>query len=459
MIPTALKEIVAALGAEPVRVDSDIYARGAAVDSRTVREGDLFFALKGRTDGADFAPEAHLRGVVATVADRPLSVPTLVVEDPLRAMQDLARWSLSPERGAEKTVVGITGSVGKTTAKDALASILRASGRKVCATEGNFNNEIGLPLTVLYARENTDTLVLEMGATHTGDIEFLCKIAPPSVGMLTAVQPVHLDSFGSFEAIAAGKGELALALPENGCLVAPQSVPDSATGYGRHLGRRIIFGDEADVETNLWASNLEEHEAGLRFIVHFNDESEEVQTPVHGTHLIEPLLAAFGAALCMGISLRACAQGISRIKRTGLRGELYKLRDDILVYDDSYNASPAAMSAVLRYGTDQAQQQNRPLVAVLGGMFELGPQARAYHHEIGELANDLGVGLLIGVGDEARWYAESFDGSTLLYEDTASAAAGLKKVLEGGEYVVVKGSRGVRLDCLTGKLKEMLAIA
>ena len=459
MIPASLESIAAVLGARIAGADNGITVRGAAVDSRTVKQGDLFFALKGKIDGAEFVPEAHTCGAVATVADRPLSVPTLVVENPLEAIQDLARWSLSRDEVRDTKVVGITGSVGKTTAKDALAAILRASGRKVCATEGNFNNEIGLPLTVLAAGGQTDTLVLEMGATHVGDVEHLCKIAPPEVGVLTAIQPVHLDSFGSMEALAAGKGELAHTLPENGCMVAPKHVPDSATGYGRNFGRRIIFGGELDDGVNLWTSRIEEHEAGLRFVVHTHEESTEVRAPVFGTHLVEPLLAAFGAALCMGVSLRDCARGISRIKRTGLRGEIYKLRDDILVYDDSYNASPVAVSAVLRYGADQAQRQNRRFVAVLGGMFELGSAARAYHQEVGELANELGVDLLVGVGDEARWYAETFSGSVLLYEDSASASEGLQKALKGGEYVIVKGSRGVGLDRLTRNLKEMLAIA
>ena len=448
-----------------VGVDGGLPVRGAAVDSRTVRESDLFFALKGRTDGSEFAPEAYQRGAVAAVAERPLPVPSLVVKDPSEALQNLARWSLLRDEAASLKVIGITGSVGKTTTKDALAAILRAAGKKVCATEGNFNNEIGLPLTVLSAGGQTDTLVLEMGATHVGDVEHLCKIAPPEIGVLTAVQPVHLDSFGSLEAVAVGKGELARSLPEDGCLVAPKHVPDAATGYDREFGRRVVFGNETDGGhgghggVNLWASRIREHEAGLSFTVHAGGESAEVRAPVFGTHLVEPLLAAFGAALCAGLGLEDCARGISRVKRTGLRGELYKLRDDILVYDDSYNASPTATSAVLRYGADQARRQNRRFVAVLGGMFELGSAARAYHQEIGGLANDLGVDLLVAVGDEARWYAETFAGDALLYEDSASAAEGLKETLAGGEYIVVKGSRGVGLDLLTRKLKEMLAIA
>ena len=177
-----------------------------------------------------------------------------------------------------------------------------------------------------------------------------------------------------------------------------------------------------------------------------------------GTHLVEPLLAALGGGLVLGLDLEECARGLSRLRRTGLRGEVYRLRDGIVVYDDSYNASPAAVAAVLRYGADQAARQGRRLVAVLGGMFELGPNARAYHREAGELAGEVGVDLLICVGDEARWYAETFAGPTLCYEDATRAADGLRDHLRPDDYVVVKGSRGVGLDTLTRKLKEHLAL-
>jgi UDP-N-acetylmuramoyl-tripeptide--D-alanyl-D-alanine ligase len=420
-----------------------------------VRAGELFFALKGRVDGADFAPEAHLRGAVAAVATRALSVPTVVVEDPLVALQELARWSL--RREDPPTVVGVTGTVGKTTTKDALEAILRSAGRRVSATTGNFNNEIGLPLTVLAAGERTEVLVLEMGATHKGDLAHLCRIATPEVGVLTAVSPVHLDSFGSLEDLAAAKGELAVALPETGTLVSPVGAPEAATGPGRTLARRITFGPGA----NLWATDLEELESGLSFVLHVRESSEErsirVKTPVFGTHLVEPLLAATGGALALELSPVECARGLLRLRRTGLRGEVYRLRDDVLVYDDSYNASPVAVAAVLRYGAEGAKRQNRRFVAVLGSMFELGAAAREYHREAGRLAGAVGVDLLVCVGDEARWYAEGYPGEVLFYEDAEAAAKALENELKRGDYVAVKGSRGVRLDLLTRKLKERLA--
>ena len=259
MRPAALAEVARILGANLATGDGATLVRGAATDSRVVREGDLFFALRGRTDGADFAPEAYLRGAVAAVATRPLEVPTLVVGDPLEAMQRLARWTL--RRDDAPQVVGITGTVGKTTTKDALATVLRYAGRRVSATAGNYNNEIGLPLTVLGADPRTEILVLEMGATHPGDIRHLCAIAPPKVGILTAISPVHLDSFGSLDSLAAAKGELALALPESGTLVSPVAAPEAATGSGRPLRRRITFG--AAEGADLTASGVDEHEKGL----------------------------------------------------------------------------------------------------------------------------------------------------------------------------------------------------
>jgi UDP-N-acetylmuramoyl-tripeptide--D-alanyl-D-alanine ligase len=429
---------------------------GAAIDSRKVREGDLFFAMRGRTDGADFAPEAHLRGAVATVATRQLDGPTLVVDDPEKALQRLARWTLVRTDAPSPTVIGITGTVGKTTTKDALATILRHSGKRVTATEGNLNNEIGLPLTVLSADPRTAVLVLEMGATHPGDIEHLCGIAPPEIGVLTAISPVHLDSFGTLEDLAAAKGELAMALPEYGTLVSPSDAPAAATGAGRKLARRITFGREGDAD--LIASGIEGREDGLRFVATTGGESVEVRSPVFGTHLVEPLLASIGGALALGLDLETAASGLSRLRRTGMRGDVYRLREDIVVYDDSYNASPAAVAAVLRYGAEQASKQGRRLVVVLGGMFELGSCAREYHREAGKLAGEVGVDLLACVGDEARWYAEAFPGKTLLYGDAATAAEALRAQLQGGDYLVVKGSRGVGLDALTRKLRESLAL-
>ncbi|QIN78825.1 UDP-N-acetylmuramoyl-tripeptide--D-alanyl-D-alanine ligase [Rubrobacter marinus] len=431
---------------------------GAAVDSRAVREGHLFFAMRGQVDGADFAPEAMLRGATAVVCDRPLSVPTVVVNDVQAALGELARWSLARE-GAP-TVVGITGSVGKTTVKDALAAILRSTGRRIAATEGNYNNEIGLPLTVLAADEKAEVLVLEMGATHPGDIAHLSRIAPPEVGILTAVSPVHLDSFGSLEALAATKGELAMSLGEGpeSVLVCPIDAPAAATGPGREIGRRITFGRKP--EADLYASGVAEQDGGLSFTLHMRDQGREIEVkaPVFGTHLVEPLLAAIGGGLALGLEPEECARGLTRLRRTGLRGEVYKLREDIIVYDDSYNASPAAVAAVLRYGAEGARRQDRRLVAVLGGMFELGGAAREYHREAGRLAAEVGVDLLVCVGDEARWYAEAFPKESLFYESAEAAAAGLERVLKEGDYVVVKGSRGVGLDRLTRKLKERLAL-
>ncbi|HLM77318.1 MAG TPA: UDP-N-acetylmuramoyl-tripeptide--D-alanyl-D-alanine ligase [Rubrobacteraceae bacterium] len=459
MKPVSLLTVARALGGTLAGADATTLTAGASVDSRSVRRGELFFALRGRLDGADFAPEAYLKGAVAAVATKSLSVPTVVVEDPLLALQELARWNL--KRQGSPTVVGITGTVGKTTAKDALAAILRTAEKRVWATAGNFNNEIGLPLTVLSANEGTEFLVLEMGATHKGDIAHLCHIAPPEVGVLTAVSPVHLDSFGSLDSLAAAKGELALALPERkGILVSPVGVLESATGSGRTLARRISFG--LDPRATLWATGISELENGLSFTLHVKEGLEEgsveVKTPVFGTHLVQPLLAAAGGALALGLGLKACARGFQRLRRTGLRGEVYRLRDDIFVYDDSYNASPAAVAAVLRYGAEGAKTQGRRFVAVLGGMFELGAGAREYHREAGRLAGEVGVDLLVCVGDEARWYAEGYPGEAVFYQDAEEAAKALEGELRGGDYIVVKGSRGVGLDRLTQRLKERLAL-
>ncbi|MDP8901360.1 MAG: UDP-N-acetylmuramoyl-tripeptide--D-alanyl-D-alanine ligase [Actinomycetota bacterium] len=458
MRPAPLRDVARVIGATLHNARDEVHARGATTDSRLAREDDLFFALQGRSDGADYAEEALRKGAAAVVASRPLAGPTLVVEDPLAALQALARWSLRRPGTAAPTVVGITGSIGKTTTKDALAAVLRSGGARVSATVGNLNNEIGLPLTVLAAPANTEVLVLEMGADHVGNIAELCRIAPPRHGILTAIAPAHLESFGSFEVLAATKGELAASLLPDGSLVSPAGVPASAVAPGRELARRIVFSTTETGMADIWASDFDEDKDGLRFLVHMGERRVAVRAPVFGTHLVEPLLAATGGALALGMDLEDAARGLARLKRTGMRGDIYRLRDDVLVYDDSYNAaSPPSMAAVLRYAAQTAGKQGRRLVVVLGGMFELGPGARAYHREIGEIAGGLGVGLLACVGDEARWYAETFTGETLHYPD-AKSAIGIREHLRPGDYLIVKGSRGVGLDTLTRQLRESLAL-
>jgi UDP-N-acetylmuramoyl-tripeptide--D-alanyl-D-alanine ligase len=293
---------------------------------------------------------------------------------------------------------------------------------------------------VLAADPRTEVLVLEMGATHSGDIEHLCGIAPPSVGVLTAISPVHLDSFGTLKALAAAKGELGPGASRGRDPRLTRGRAQGGDRTGRELKRRITFG--RDDGANLRASGVEGTKEGLRFVGHFGDASAEVRLPVFGTHLVEPLLAAIGGSLACGLDLETCARGLSRLRRTGLRGEVYRLGEDIVVYDDSYNASPAAVAAVLKYGAEQAARQERRLIAALGGMFELGAGARAYHREAGELAGEVGVDLLVCVGDEARWYAEAFPGKTLFYPDADTAADALRAELKGGDYLIVKALGG-----------------
>jgi UDP-N-acetylmuramoyl-tripeptide--D-alanyl-D-alanine ligase len=335
----------------------------------------------------------------------------------------LARWSLRRPGAEAPTVVGITGSIGKTTTKDALSAVLRSGGTRVSATVGNLNNEIGLPLTVLAAPANTEILVLEMGADHVGNIAELCRIAPPRYGILTAIAPAHLESFGSLEALAATKGELAASLPPDGSFVSPAGVPESAVAPGRELARRIVFSARETAGADLWASDFDEDEEGLRFTARMGERRAAARAPVFGTHLVEPLLAATGGAVALGMDLEDAARGLARLKRTGMRGDVYRLRDDVLVYDDSYNAaSPPSMAAVLRYAAGAAGRQGRRLVGrarwdvrARAGREGLPPRDRRARRRAGG-------GLLACVGDEARWYAETFSGKTVHYPDAGSAA-------------------------------------
>ena len=356
-------------------------------------------------------------------------------------------------------VVGITGTSVRRRSRTH-RDRLRCAGKKVRATAGNFNNEIGIPLTVLSADPRTEVLVLEMGATHNGDIAHLCGIAPPEVGVLTAVSPVHLTRSGASRTWRRRRASWQSALPSAVVSVSPVAAPEAAD-RGRanpaaayHL-RRL---DGAAAELN--ASGVEVARRGLR--VRGSGRESSRRGPDTGLRDAPGGAAAGGARGWRWrwvSSWKKCARGLTRLRRTGLRGEVYRLRDDIVVYDDSYNASPAAVAAVLGMARSGPGGQDRRLVAVLGGMFELGAGARAYHREAGGLAGEVGVGPLVCVGDEARWYAETFPGTRLFYEAHRGGGGGAReRQLRGGDYVVVKGSRGVGLDRLTRKLKERLAL-
>jgi len=399
------------------------------IDSRDVGAGDLFVGLTGgRVDGGRFAPQALAGGAWGVLvgpehADAARCAPPgvlLAADDPLAA---LGRLATAWRRSLGAKVVGITGSTGKTSTKDLLAGML-APHRRVVATAQNLNTEIGLPLTILGAPPGTEVLVLEMAMRGAGQIAELAAIAEPDVGVIVNVGPVHLELLGTIEAIAATKAELIAALEPGGTAIVPASEP-LLEPHRRADVRTVTFGPGGDVA---------ELPAGL-------------SVPFTSAHMRRNALAALAAARAVGVE----PEGAVTVALSSLRGQRIALPGDIVVVNDCYNANPMSMRAAL---DDLAASASGRRVAVLGDMLELGPGEVAYHEEIGALATTAGVDLLVTVGPLAAHIGPAFAGGAHHHVDDARAAAALlPDLLEPGDTVLVKASRGVGLEVVAQALE------
>jgi UDP-N-acetylmuramoyl-tripeptide--D-alanyl-D-alanine ligase len=399
----------------------------AVIDSRSAGPGDLFVGLVGEhVDGGRFAAQALAGGVWGVLvapehADaarcaRPGAV--IAADDPLAALQRLATaW----RRALACPVVGITGSVGKTSTKDLLAAMLAQKLRTVANRE-NLNTEIGLPMTVLEAPAGTEALVLEMGMRGPGQIAELTAIAEPDVGLITAVAPVHLELMGSIEAIAAAKAELVAGLRPGGTAIVPagESLLDA---HRRDDVTTVTFGPGGDVEAL---------PAGL-------------QLPFTSAHMRRNALAALAAARAVGVE----PDGLLDVTLSSLRGQRTELAGGIVVVNDCYNANPMSMRAAL---DDLAASASGRRVAVLGDMLELGPEEARFHAEIGAHARAAGVDVLVAVGPRAAHLADGY-GELIALPDAQAAAAAVPGLLEPGDTVLLKGSRGVGLEVVARALE------
>jgi UDP-N-acetylmuramoyl-tripeptide--D-alanyl-D-alanine ligase len=398
----------------------------AVIDSRAAGPGDLFVGLVGEhVDGGRFAAQALDGGAwgvlvasehAGAAADGSGAV--IVADDPLAALQRLATaW----RRALGCPVVGITGSVGKTSTKDILAAMLGQRLRTVANRE-NLNTEIGLPMTVLEAPAGTEALVLEMGMRGPGQIAELTAIAEPDVGLITAVAPVHLELMGSIEAIAAAKAELVAGLRPGGTAIVPagETLLDA---HRRDDVTTVTFGPGGDVA---------ELPAGL-------------QLPFTSAHMRRNALAALAAARAVGVE----PDGLLDVTLSSFRGQRIELPGDIVVVNDCYNANPMSMRAAL---DDLAASASGRRVAVLGDMLELGPDEDRFHAEIGAHARAAGVDVLVAVGPRAAHFADGY-GDVIALPDAQAAAAAVRDLLAPGDTVLVKGSRGVGLEVIARALE------
>ncbi|HTH68459.1 MAG TPA: UDP-N-acetylmuramoyl-tripeptide--D-alanyl-D-alanine ligase [Rhodanobacter sp.] len=413
---------------------------GVVIDTRKLKPGDLFVAIKGeRADGHDYLAAAAARGAVAALVTRKVDseLPQILVNDAELALGDLAS-AVRAQRDVR--VVGITGSNGKTTVKTLVASILSRHGR-THVSAGNYNNELGLPLTLLAMPRDTEYAVLEMGAGKPGDIAYLAAIARPDIGLVTLIAPAHLARMGSIEGVAETKGAMYQALPADG--IAIINADDSFASFFSGLAgarRQLRFG--LDQPADIGADIIEQRVDGSRFVLSTPQGDAEVSLPLPGRHNIANALAATAVALALEVPLETIVAGLEQVP--GVAG---RLRREVTaggwtLIDDSYNANPSSMAAAI----DTLRLAGGERWLVLGDMAELGADARALHAGIGELARVRGIDRLFAVGPFGAATVEAFGAGGEHFDDKAALIAVLQAQLHAGVTCLVKGSRSAGME-------------
>jgi UDP-N-acetylmuramoyl-tripeptide--D-alanyl-D-alanine ligase len=449
------------LGAPPAEV------AGVSTDTRTIGPGSLFVALRGeRFDAHAFLAEAARAGAAAAVVEAawaaaptpapPAGLPLLAVEGTLAALGAVARHH---RRRFDLPVVGVTGSNGKTTTREMIAAILATRG-PVLKTEGNLNNEVGVPLTLLGLGPEHAAAVVELGMSHPGEIARLTAIALPQVGVVTNAAAAHLEGLGSVDGVADAKAELYQGLPEGG--VAVVNADDARmTRRAQASGRRLLTfaagrqrrGDVVVLEL------LSQTAEGVRFLLGVGQRELEVALPLVGAHNAANAAAAACAAIALGCTDREIVRGLAAVRPVGRRLRLERLASGLLLVDDCYNANPLSMGAALATLAELARAEGGRPLAVLGDMLELGPEELALHRGVGAAAARAGVAWLAGFGPRSRETvagaveAGLAPGATTTTEDVAALAAAVRAAAARGDVLLVKGSRGMRLERLVEALR------
>ncbi len=432
-----LRWVAAQLG---LTTESNALATGWSVDSRTLRPGDLYFALRGPNhDGHAYVAEVLAKGAAGAVVDREVEGgPVLRVEDSLAALQTLAS-SARREWGGD--VVGVTGSAGKTTTKDVIAEML-SEGFKTSKTEGNLNNHVGLPLSLLRMDDQARVVVLEMGMNHAGEIRALAEIAKPNVGVVTNVGWAHIESFDSIDGIAAAKRELIEALPPDGTAVLNSDDARVAAFSTSHTGPVVTYGESEKAAVR--AEDVKFTEAGVTFRV----GATRFESPLTGRHSVSNLLAGIAVAGIYGIAPDRLTDRVRNIQPGKMRGERLQHRG-ILVFNDCYNSNPDAARAMLAVLRDTPARRR---IAVLGEMLELGRWAEPLHRDVGNYAAECGIDVLVGLRGAACYMLDAAKRSGLradaafFFDDPVPAGQLVGSLAQPGDAVLFKGSRGVHVE-------------
>lgn len=443
-----MKEIRRTLGLSPHHGDVDISIAGVSTDTRTIGPGDLFVALKGESfDGHDFVKAAFDHGAVAAVVENDYLSSEVMEGKLLRVGSSLKAYGLIARMYRRKcafTVVAITGSSGKTTTKDMVAEVLSERYR-VVKTQKNYNNEVGLPLTILSAPEETEVLVLEMGMRAKGEIAYLAGIAEPDMGIITNIGVAHIGELGSQENILKAKGELLEGLKMDGI-----GIFSGEDGFEKELEKlcrgsilKVGFGDNCDIRGRI----TEEQEGMTSVHLSVNGKEEMIHLPYQGRHLIQDSLLAIACGSLLGISVKKAEEALNHLMISPGRLSVKDWKSVRLI-DDTYNANPESMKASI----DVLSGYSGRKIAVLGDMRELGPMEKRFHLEIGPYLFFKKIDILITVGFLGSLIGEGFKvaGGELrqVYSctDTKEAADVLKKLLERGDTVLFKASRAMGLE-------------
>jgi len=457
--------VLKATGGELLAKGKDQRFLGISTDSRTLRPGELFLALVGENfDGHQFVEQAASSGaagvVVAlkegeTLDTQALQIPVIGVTDTLRAFGELAsfwrgRYSIP--------VVAITGSNGKTTTKEMVATILSQSW-KVLKNHGTFNNLVGVPLTLLQLDITHEAAVVEMGMNQPGEIERLTEIVQPSVGMITNIQPAHLEGLGDLDSIQAAKGTLFAGMATTGTIVVNRDDPRVLNEASRFSGRQVRFSARGEPAEVSLARVLGVDEEGSRFLLRLPEETLEIRLPVLGLHHIKNALAAVAVAWALNLPTSTIVTALGNFQPVDKRMEVLTLPGDIHLINDTYNANPGSMAAALET-LMQVKQQGRAF-AVLGDMLEMGEESAALHNQVGRIAAEEGVDHLLAMGKQAsHLLAGAAEGGMARDQLTEAGnheeiATQVHRLLAAGDWVLVKGSRGMRMEKVVEALIDL----
>jgi UDP-N-acetylmuramoyl-tripeptide--D-alanyl-D-alanine ligase len=442
-------------GGQVVSGDPNTVSSSVIIDSREIKPEAVFFAVKGeRLDGHDYVNQALEKGAVGAVVSRVpegVSKPLIQVDDTTRALQRLA--STIRDR-YDVTLIGITGSAGKTTTKEMIATLI-SSERRVHKSWGNFNNQIGAPLCLDNMPDDAQVVVSEMGMNHAGEIAEIAGLMRPHVGVYTNIAPVHIEFFGTIEGIAAAKRELLENVIPGGAIIVNndnEHVVRISQGFN---GRRVTYGVENDAEyrgTNIRERGL----LGTRFTLNAEGSTRELELVLPGRHNLDNLLAAIATARAVGISWEGIERGVRDVKPAYHRGVIVPFKG-AQIYDDTYNSNPYALARTLELMT-QAEVSGRR-IAVIGDMLELGEQELQFHRDAGR-GIPKSIDVVVGVGKRSQALLEGareagFDAGALHHFDSAEQAGEfLKSEVRDGDLVLIKGSRGVGLDKAVAMLES-----